>query len=151
MSNDFSIKRKRKTANLPATSMQLLFRFYQSSILLFMSYNSACRQDSDAIPTATPTISMSSNSIGLVPSLPDITGSRNSTMAAAKPEIPVSQLYPRKPRYSAWTFVAIYCTSWVTRIWCSKATNLVIFTCGFFRFGHRVMWPDPLQSWTNKT
>ena len=53
---------------------------------------SACRLDSDAIPTATPTLSISSNSIRLVPSLPDVTGSQNSKMAAAKPEIPLSQL-----------------------------------------------------------
>jgi hypothetical protein len=56
------------------------------------TYISACRLDSNAIPTATPTLSMSSNSIGLVQSLHDRTGSRNSKMAAAKLEIPISQL-----------------------------------------------------------
>ena len=37
-------------------------------------------------------MSMFSKSIGLVQSLPDITGSHKSKTAAAKPQIPVSQL-----------------------------------------------------------
>ena len=47
------------------------------------TYNSACRLDSNAISTATPTFSKSSESMGLLRILPDITGSRKSQMAAA--------------------------------------------------------------------
>ena len=56
------------------------------------TYISACRLDSNAIPKTTQTFSRSSNSMGLLQSLPDTTGSQKSKMAAAKPEILISHL-----------------------------------------------------------
>ena len=56
------------------------------------TYISASRWDRNEIPTAKPTFSRSSNSMGLVQTLSDQTGCGKSNMAATKPEIPISQL-----------------------------------------------------------
>src|SRR5664279_746688 len=56
------------------------------------TYISASRQDRSEIPTANPTCSRSSNSMGLVGILCDQTGSGKSNMAASKPDILISQL-----------------------------------------------------------
>src|SRR5664279_3866482 len=55
------------------------------------TYYSACRLHSNAISTATPTFSGSSNSMALWPILSDITGNRKSKMAAYKPEVLITQ------------------------------------------------------------
>jgi len=57
-----------------------------------ITYISARTHDGNEIVTATPTFWRSSNSVELVPLLPDVSGSRNSKMAAANPEMHVSQL-----------------------------------------------------------
>jgi hypothetical protein len=51
------------------------------------SYNSASRLDSNAVPTANPPFSGSSNPLALLRIVPDVTGSRFFKMAAAKPEV----------------------------------------------------------------
>ena len=48
------------------------------------TYNSASRLDNNAISTATPMFSGSSNSMGLLRTLPDTNGSRKPKMAAAE-------------------------------------------------------------------
>src|SRR5208282_1764955 len=53
---------------------------------------SASRPDSNAVPTANPPFSGSTNSAALLTILPDVSGSQNSKMAAAKPEVLISQL-----------------------------------------------------------
>ena len=60
-----------------------------------ITYNSACRLDSNVISTASPTFSRSSISMGPLRILPDITRSRKSKMAAAKPELLITQLETR--------------------------------------------------------
>jgi len=57
-----------------------------------ITYISARTDDSNTISTATPTPSRFSNSVELVPILPDVNGSRKSKVAAVKPEVHVSQL-----------------------------------------------------------
>jgi len=62
-----------------------------------ISYVWARTHDSNEISTVTPTFMRSSNlrssnSVELVPMLPDVSGSRKSKMAAVKPEVYVSQL-----------------------------------------------------------
>ena len=57
-----------------------------------MSYISAGIQDNDEILEATPTFSKSSNSMGLSRILRDISGSRKSKMAAAKPDLLIIKL-----------------------------------------------------------
>jgi len=57
-----------------------------------LTYFSASTHDSNVIPTATLIFMRSSNSVELVPILPDVNGSRKSKMAAAKPEVHVSQI-----------------------------------------------------------
>ena len=56
------------------------------------TYISASRQDSNAVPTANPPFSGSSNSAALLRILPDVTGSRILKMAAAilKSRLPVT-------------------------------------------------------------
>jgi hypothetical protein len=56
------------------------------------TYFSTSRPDSDAVPTANPPFSGSSNSAALLRILPDVTGSRILKMAATKPEVLISQL-----------------------------------------------------------
>ena len=56
------------------------------------TYISVSRQDSNAVPTANPPFSGSSNSAAILRILPDVTGSRNSKMTAAKSEVLISQL-----------------------------------------------------------
>ena len=46
---------------------------------------SGCRPDSSTIPTAIPVFSGSRNSIMLIRTLPDVTGSQKSKMASTKP------------------------------------------------------------------
>jgi hypothetical protein len=53
---------------------------------------SAYIQDSKEIPTATPMFSGSGNSMAVLERLHIDTGSQKFKMAAAKPEVPVSQL-----------------------------------------------------------
>ena len=56
---------------------------------------SACRIDIVEIPKATPIISRYSNSLDILPFPPllsGVSGSGKSKMAAAKPELPISQL-----------------------------------------------------------
>src|SRR5664279_1490005 len=55
------------------------------------TYYSACRLHSNAISTAIPTFSGSSNSMALWPIMPDIPGNRKSKMAAYKPEVLITQ------------------------------------------------------------
>src|SRR5208282_292058 len=55
------------------------------------TYISASRLDSNAVPTANPPFSGSSNSAALLRILPDATGSRILKMAATKPEVVISQ------------------------------------------------------------
>ena len=55
------------------------------------TYISASRLDSNAVPTAIPPFSGSSNSAELLRSLFDVTGSRILKMAATKPEVLISQ------------------------------------------------------------
>jgi len=57
-----------------------------------ITYISARNHDSNKSLTAITTFSRSSNSVELVPILLDVNGSRKSKMAAAKPEVHVSQL-----------------------------------------------------------
>jgi hypothetical protein len=52
---------------------------------------SARRLDSGEIPRAIPIFSLSPNSMKLLPSSHNVTGSRKFNMAAAKPEIAISQ------------------------------------------------------------
>ena len=56
------------------------------------TYISASRQDINALPTANPTFLGSSNPMELWRIVPDVTGSRFLKMAAAKPEVVISQL-----------------------------------------------------------
>ena len=56
------------------------------------TYISASILDSNAVPKATSTFLGSSNSIALWRILSDVTGSRKFKMAAAKPEVLISQL-----------------------------------------------------------
>src|SRR5208282_430566 len=56
------------------------------------SYISASRQDINAVPTANPRFSGSSNPMELWRIVPDVTGSRFLKMAAAKPEVVISHL-----------------------------------------------------------
>src|SRR5208282_520345 len=57
------------------------------------TYISASRSDSDAVPTANPPFSGCSNTTAITQILPpDVTGSRLLKMAAAKPEVLISQL-----------------------------------------------------------
>ena len=55
-------------------------------------YISASKPDSDAVPTTNPPFPGSSNVMALLRILPDVTGSRLLKMAAAKPEVLISQL-----------------------------------------------------------
>jgi len=57
-----------------------------------ITYISALIHDSNEISTSTPTFSRTSNSVKLVPILPNVNGSLKSKMAAVKPEVHVSQL-----------------------------------------------------------
>ena len=54
------------------------------------SYNSAYRQDSNAVPTANPLFSRSRNQMAQLQIVPDVTGSRFLKMAAAKPEVVIT-------------------------------------------------------------
>src|SRR5208282_4281893 len=56
------------------------------------TYISASRKDINAVPTANPPLSGSSNPMELLRIVPDATGSRFLKMAAAKPEVLISQL-----------------------------------------------------------
>src|SRR5271157_251340 len=56
------------------------------------SYNSASRQDSNAVPTANPPFSGSSNPLALLRIVPDVTGNRFYKIAASKPEVVIAQL-----------------------------------------------------------
>src|SRR5208282_1609463 len=56
------------------------------------TYISASRQDSNAVPKANPPFSGSSNSMAPLRILSDVTGSLLLKMAAAKPEVLISQL-----------------------------------------------------------
>jgi hypothetical protein len=56
------------------------------------TYISACILDSNAISTATPIFAGSRNTKRSVRTLSDVTGSRNSKMAATKPEVLISRL-----------------------------------------------------------
>ena len=56
------------------------------------TYNSASRLDINAISTATPMFSGSSNSMGLLRTLPDTSGSRKSRWRPPKPEVLITQL-----------------------------------------------------------
>ena len=55
------------------------------------TYISASIQYSNAVPTVNPQFSGSRNSRGLLRKPSDVTGSLNSKMAAAKPEVLISQ------------------------------------------------------------
>jgi len=57
-----------------------------------ITYISTSTHDSNEISTATPTFPRSSNSVKLVPILPDVNGSLKSKMAAVKQKVHVSQL-----------------------------------------------------------
>jgi len=57
-----------------------------------ITYISTRTHDSNEILTATSTFSRSSNSVEIVPILPDVSRSRKSKMAAVKPEVHVSRL-----------------------------------------------------------
>ena len=56
------------------------------------TYISASILDSNAVPTASPPFSESSNTTALLRMLSDVTGSRILKMAATKPEVTISQL-----------------------------------------------------------
>src|SRR5664279_272409 len=86
------------------------------------TYNSACRLDRRAISAATPMFSGSSNPTKLLRITTDVSRSGKSKMAAAKPEVIITQLvvqietrYQRLPpcfrdHTTRWHYVGLYPT-----------------------------------------
>ena len=60
------------------------------------TYNSACRQDTDTIPTATPMFSESRIPTALLWIMSGVRGVQKSKMAAAIPEVPITRLVDNK-------------------------------------------------------
>src|SRR5664279_409744 len=86
------------------------------------TYNSACRLDRKAISAATPMFSESSNPMKLLRITSDVSRSGKSKMAAAKPEVIITQLVDQiETRYqrlspccrghtTRWHYVGLYPT-----------------------------------------
>ena len=74
------------------TTSALIDAYHDGGLQTGSSYNSASRQNSNAVPTANPPFSGSSNPMALLRIVPDVTGSRFFKMAASIPEVVISRL-----------------------------------------------------------